>query len=295
MTTTWPFHSRGRVSNRGGWSCRCSCSISGFHCLGCFWCRPQSSFGVVNLHDKGVPIPSHTDLPSPANLNLSHTFSLSSTTWHFAIYHLKFFSKDSRCSLSNYKGSSLRIGLEIQNKKPILKCWGLDKNKSLLDQQFIAFYLWAGEDSVAFIPFSQPCKPIPFIWNTCPHCQPPHDSCLYISQVSAQRPFPAKPSHVSQAKVIPELFNKYLLHEWVVSILQMRTLRLTVIKNYLPMVKELLKGTNWGLLMLECRNAYISSVLWCSLAIVISYSIFIYPVLCKLHEDRVCICPVHCV
>lgn len=192
MTTTWPFHSRGRVSNRGGWSCRCSCSISGFHCLGCFWCRPQSSFGVVNLHDKGVPIPSHTDLPSPANLNLSHTFSLSSTTWHFAIYHLKFFSKDSRCSLSNYKGSSLRIGLEIQNKKPILKCWGLDKNKSLLDQQFIAFYLWAGEDSVAFIPFSQPLQAHSFHLEYLPPLptstwlMPLHQSSLSSKTISSE-------------------------------------------------------------------------------------------------------------
>lgn len=39
----------------------------------------------------------------------------------------------------------------------------------------------------------------------------------------------------------------------MIFILQMKKLKLTVIKNYLPEVKELHKGTNWGLMpeMLE--------------------------------------------
>ena len=46
--------------------------------------------------------------------------------------------------------------------------------------------------------------------------------------------------------------------------------------------------------MTECQKSSISSVPQCTLAIVIFYSTFIYPGLCKFQEDRVRICQVRC-
>lgn len=111
-----------------------------------------------------------------------------------------------------------------------------------------------------------------------PHCQPPRDGLVSSQQSSlsshtVSREFFSYPSSYSNPRAVQDNSTVRTDGLHVAG----KETKVTVIQNDLPVVKGLLKGTIGGLPVPECWNACISSVLQCTLAVVISHSIPTHP------------------